>query len=413
MDNISIKPELMHCENKAGLRQIYIRITQNKKHIRKKVGIAVKSNEWENTHGAWVTKKNPEHKFYNTTIQSQLTKYEKQYLSLKEESNDIDKKDVFVAVNKINAKRDFLSYWDEIRKEMKEFNNYKGYDTTRKKIIEFEGSDKFDFKLINMEWLVRFENWLKGKDLCNESIHGHQKRLRKVWNVAISNKVIDNGLYPFGRNGYKLPNISTKTKKIERLDVDELKVFFKLQYDRNELIYYVHKGFELSFNCAGIRIEDLLTLKWSNVKNGRISYNMKKGVTNGKLKTFEITQSIKNILDGLKLDTSKQTDYLLPFLSIGIEKQSNENYKKEIGRKTSLYNKYLKKIAIDIGTEKNLTSHLARHSWAAFTYEKTNDLKLIQENLGQNDIKVTMGYIGRLSTKKNDEKLKSLYTDLY
>jgi integrase len=231
--------------------------------------------------------------------------------------------------------------------------------------------------------------------------------------MAISQKIVDIGMYPFGRNGYKLPNISTKTKKIERLDIEELKLFFKLRYDRNELIYYVHKGFELSFNCAGIRIEDLLTLKWSNVKNGRISYNMKKGVTNGKLKTFEITPSIKNILDGLKIDTSKQTDYLLPFLTIGIEKQSNENYKKEIGRKTSLYNKYLKKIAIDIGTEKNLTSHLARHSWAAFTYEKTNDLKLIQENLGQNDIKVTMGYIGRLSTKQNDEKLKSLYTDLY
>ena len=113
------------------------------------------------------------------------------------------------------------------------------------------------------------------------------------------------------------------------------------------------------------------------------------------------------------METSKPTEYLLPFLTVGIEKQSNENYKKEIGRKTSLYNKYLKKIAIDIGSEKNLTSHLARHSWAAFAYEKTNNLKLIQENLGQNDIKVTMGYIGRLSTKQNDEKLKSLYTDLY
>ena len=59
-----------------------------------------------------------------------------------------------------------------------------------------------------------------------------------------------------------------------------------------------------------------------------------------------------------------------------------------------------------------MTSHLARHSWAALVYEKTKDIKLIQENLGHKDIKVTMNYIGRLSTKKNDEILSSVYDKL-
>lgn len=231
--------------------------------------------------------------------------------------------------------------------------------------------------------------------------------------MAVKAQIVDRGMYPFGRNGYTLPNISVKSKSIQRLDADELKRFFKLNYQSDNLIYFVHKGFELSFNCAGIRIEDLLTLRWSNIKNGRISYNMKKGITNGKLKSFAITPSIQSILNGLKTNSNQSNGYILPFLKLGIEQRSNEEYKKEIGRKTSLYNNYLKKIAKDIGTDKNLTSHLARHSWAAYAYEKTKDLKLIQENLDQNDIKVTMGYIGRLSTKQNDDKLNSLYSELY
>ena len=91
----------------------------------------------------------------------------------------------------------------------------------------------------------------------------------------------------------------------------------------------------------------------------------------------------------------------------------DEAFKKEIGRKTSLYNKYLKQIAEGLGIQKNLVSHLSRHSWAAYTFEKTGNLRLVQDNLGHEDINVTANYIGKLSTKENDTRLSNLYNDLY
>lgn len=241
------------------------------------------------------------------------------------------------------------------------------------------------------------------------------KRIRRIWNMAIEDSVVDESLYPFGkkRGKYKMPNPNANPKPIERLETREIIALFNMNFEKGSRNHIIQKAFELSFNCAGIRIEDLLTLKWNNVRLGRISYNMKKGVTNGKLRDIEITKAIKSILDGLGNGRQLQDDYILPFLEKGIEDKDEESYKKEIGNQTTNFNNGLKRIAAKTGILKELTSHIARHSWAKYTYEKTGDLRLIQKNLEHADIRTTMKYIGRLTNKENDAILRTLYDDIY
>ena len=413
METITIKPELKFTPNATGLRQVYIRITQNRKHIRKRLNIALKSNQWDGKYGSWVNRSHPEYKFLNTTIQTELTKYEKEYLKLGEDNKAIDKEDVFKAVNKVLYNQDFMQFYDLQMNGFKNWSQYRCYNTTRNYILGYTNNKKFSFKDINEAWLDGFAEYLSNElNLTSSSVHTQQRRIRRTFNVAIQKKIVDKSIYPFGLGNYKMP-VVVETKVIERLNTEELKLLFKMEYDRNELIYFAHAGFVLAFELAGIRVEDLLTLKWSNIKNGQISYNMKKGVTRGTFMSFAIKPQVAKLLEGLRHSETKPDDYLLPFIPYGTKEDTSQDYKELISRKTALYNKYLKKVGADLGTEKNMTSHLARHSWAAFTYEKTRDIRFIQKNLGHKDIKTTMRYIGQLTTIENDQKLEKLNDELY
>ena len=424
-DTITVNAELREYVDADGLRKICIRITQNKRHIREKTDIAVKSNQWTGKTNKWVGASHDNYTKHNTFLEKRIALYKDKILDLEKTQSTVTKEDVYNAMNKEHFKLDFLGYWDLKRLDMGKYNSYKGFDCTRRKIVAYQG-EKYEFKDINKDWLTKFAAHLADNGLVENSIYSEIKKIRRMWNMAISDKVIDKEYYPFGYDNYRMPNSKSKTKKIERLDATELKKFFTANYKEGTQIYYVKRGWELAFNMAGVRVEDLLTLRWSDIKDGRISYNMKKGITNGKYKSFAITPQIKSILDDLRPTAGEERLYIIPLMneSIPLEVKKyvpelkkyimcDEEYKKEVGRKTALYNKYLKQIADGVGIKKNLVSHLARHSWAGFTFEKTKNIRLIQGNLDHEDINVTMGYIGKLSNLENDETLSTLYDDLY
>ena len=64
-------------------------------------------------------------------------------------------------------------------------------------------------------------------------------------------------------------------------------------------------------------------------------------------------------------------------------------------------NSYLKEIADLCGINKNITFHLARHSFATHLLEQGTDLRTIQELLGHNDIKTTSIYLHVTSAHKS------------
>lgn len=396
-----------------GERQIVIAITQNDKQIFEKTPYKVKHSEWTGIKHAWVSKKRPNYAKINSELTKLITKIETEYQKLEDEQGIVTKEQVFNSINKQFLKEDYLAYWDEVASGFDNWNQEKGYLTTKSKIIDYHGTKSLDFKQVNKEWLKGFEDYLRDNDLADESIAANLKRLRRVWNIAVEAGIVDKKYYPFGKGGFKIKQTNAYSEKTQRLTPEELNAVFMQQYQRYSVVWYVQKGFELAFNLCGIRIEDLLTLKQSYVKNGRITYNMKKGVTKSKQMSFLIDAEIQRILNELSTNEIKGDKYLLPFLPVGIEQKSSRVYKTEVGRKTALYNKYLKQIADDAGVSKTLTSHLARHSFAATMYDATKDLKFVQQNLGHKNINTTMGYIGVLSPAENDTRLLNAKSNIY
>lgn len=76
-----------------------------------------------------------------------------------------------------------------------------------------------------------------------------------------------------------------------------------------------------------------------------------------------------------------------------------------------LMNSYLKEIADLCGIRKNLTTHVARHSWATVAKSKNIPLSVISEGMGHDSENTTLIYLASLNTEIID-KANKLILDL-
>ena len=74
-------------------------------------------------------------------------------------------------------------------------------------------------------------------------------------------------------------------------------------------------------------------------------------------------------------------------------------------KKTALVNKYLKTLARECRIATRLTTHVARHSWAAFMDENNLPIQRIQQTLAHKDAKTTQVYLQNLRSGMFDEEL--------
>ncbi|MCX6312611.1 MAG: tyrosine-type recombinase/integrase [Bacteroidetes bacterium] len=173
------------------------------------------------------------------------------------------------------------------------------------------------------------------------------------------------------------------------------------------LAFNVQKSWMLSFYCAGIRAEDLLTLKVKNIVLGRLVYQMNK---TGKLKSIKVTPKIQTILDNFISKKSKPNDYIFPFMpdyADQLEPHGKE-FKCIISSRTAQMNKHLKDIATKAKIEKKITNHIARHSFANVARKKTNDIHAIKSALGHSSTKITELYLDSFDEEGLDSMMETV-----
>ncbi len=284
-------------------------------------------------------------------------------------------------------------------------NNWNAY-------TEKEKLGDLDFRQIDVNILKGFENYLFKKGLQSSTVYSNLKRVRSCFNMAIKEQLIGVGDYIF--KAYTMPK--AKATKKEKLTVDELKMFIAQKYEVGSLIKTSQQSFLLAFNLAGVRIEDVLTLQWENVKNARIEYAMAK---TGAINSFQITPQIETILNYFKSIKSENQKLIIPLMDEKIvllksskKEDENELYKKEVSRKTALINKFLNKIKEDLAIDKKISTHIARHTFASIAIKKSNgDINFVQNALKHSNPKVTQVYLSSLDDDSMDDKMKDV-TDL-
>lgn len=221
--------------------------------------------------------------------------------------------------------------------------------------------------------------------------------------------------YPF--KSHPIPKeIETGRKALDESEIEAIKA---LEYERGSWLWNTKNAFLFSFYCAGIRVGDLVQLRWRNIKDegARLEYVMGK---NHKQRNYPIVAQAGAILALYRSEESKPSDYIFPFLD------STERYAKEedvdtmpvalkkqlfnqIYSKNTLLNKNLKKIAVDAGIEKRLSFHISRHSFASLAREKAVPSKVVQEALAHSSLTTTERYLHSFSTAEVGNALQKVF----
>lgn len=279
----------------------------------------------------------------------------------------------------------------------------KNYKTTKRFIQEFLETkmarsdiaiDEIDYKFVtDFALYLRYKNTDKGQRPCtNNTVMKHMERLRKIINIAVKNNWISvNPLDKFERKIVQ--------RDRECLDNEELQTLkqIKLSSPAHNIVRD-----KLIFSCyTGLAYADMERL------NGSCIHNAEGGVVwleMTRKKTLHTTEKKFHVL-------------LLPDALALIDKYKNHPMSLKNGTifppySNQVTNRYLKEIAKISNIKKELTYHIARHTFATtVTLDNGVPMESVSHMLGHSSIRTTQIY-SKVKKKKVENDMLALMTRL-
>lgn len=158
--------------------------------------------------------------------------------------------------------------------------------------------------------------------------------------------------------------------------------------------------FTFSYLMAGINFVDMAYLTRDNIIEDRLIYFRRK--TNKLIKT-PLQDKVMEIINKY---SNSENPYLFPILSSfhKTEQQKANRVHKVIGK----VNKRLKDIGKELNIPIDLTTYVARHSFATVLKRSGVNISIISESLGHSSEKVTQVYLDSFENSQIDEAMKNL-----
>jgi site-specific recombinase XerD len=258
-------------------------------------------------------------------------------------------------------------------------------------IKAFTNNHDLSFNALNGDFLKRLEIWHLSKEGNGlNSLSVYMRTLRAIYNKAIADGVAEKEAYPFDHYTIR----SSKARK-RAIRLDAIKKIVELELPIGLTLGYHRNVFLMSFYLQGMPFADLARLRLNNIIDGRIKYDRQK---TDKPYDVKITPQLENILQGF-ITGKERDDFILPV----IKRQTPTEQYKDVLWAIQRYNKNLKKIATLAGIEENLTSYVARHSFASLADEMEVPLTGIRDMLGHERASTTEAYLSDLRKSKIDE----------
>ncbi len=371
---------------------IYLRLTVNGQRIELSISRKVDPEKW-NPKAAKMRGTNQEAIELNQfldTVRSRINKIQRQLV----EDNDLftaaDIKNLYLG--KGEKVKMLVDLFDEHNQQMEKLigiefalGTYKRYHTTRSHVAEYieteYGKNDIPVRDVDLKFIKGFEYFLKVAKACNHnSSLKYVNNFKKIIRIAVGNEWITKD--PF--YNYK---VQFKTVEREFLSKQELQSLIdkKIEGDRLNVVR------DMFVLCCftGLAYVDIQTLKpdeiYKNTDGGfYIKSKRTKTDTSFTIPLLPTAQAIIEKYKGHPKVVNK--DCVIPVLS---------NQKS---------NAYLKEIADRCNITKNLTTHLARHTFAT-TVTLTNGVPIetVGKMLGHKNLRTTQHYAKIIDSKVEED----------
>ena len=395
----SIKITLRKKANKEGLYPLAIRITQNRKTTFIYTGIYLDKRHWDEKNKK-VKKSYPNSTSLNNLLLKKLSEASKTAMDLQSDDKSYSLTEIKKSIVKPLGEETFNTVSKRFLEELEQNKKLSRLNSDKpriKHVIEFAKSESLYFNEINEVFLKKFISYLRVTRKNSErSIVNNLIVIRTLFNRAIKEGIVEQKRYPFGKDKIKIK--FPKSTKIG-LTVEEVKKIEDLE-GLSQQENHARQIWLLSFYLAGMRIGDVLKIKWSDIIDNRLHYQMNK---NAKRLSIPLDVKASDILESYKKDKSKSDDFIFPEL-----KAANLRNAQDVLTKTKTatkkINKYLINVAEKAGVAKKITMHIARHTFGNIAGDKIS-VQVLQKLYRHSHISTTMNYQSNFMHKEEDEAL--------
>lgn len=387
-----------------GESPLMLQVSKSGKRKYQSLGISIKPRYWDFTRNK--PKPNcPNKDYIQKIILDKQTELQQRMLELNSEQKEYTTTTLLNDENKKFELKTVSEFYQELIEEYR-VNNKCGnrliYKSSYNSLKVFT-NDKLDipFSAIDITWLNKYERWLRSKGNEETTMSLMFRTLRSTYNKAIKAKCARKSEYPFDEFKINKFDVSTQKRAIAKTEVlkftKDVRPIGKRQY-----IQLSKDIFMFSYLCGGINFTDIANLTKANIIEGkRLHYIRQK---TGKLIKIGLSEEAMKIIERYATESK---GYLFPILNANLHKtplQKQNRIHKILGK----VNINLKLIAAQLGVEGNLTTYVARHSFASVLKKSGVNIALISEALGHSDIATTQIYLDSFDNEQVDAAMKNL-----
>jgi integrase len=396
----SVKAVLRKNKKADGTYPIAIRIIKDRKTSFIALGHFVAEDDWDAKNHC-IKKSADKLGRLNNLIKKRVAEASDKLIELQTNNTDTSSHAISKAVE-VSTQGTFFKQAEIYKKQLEQtgkFNRWSADKPRIERFKEFLGNRDIPFSEITPVLLKQFKAWLHGtRTITERTVVNHLIVIRTIFNQAIAAKHVDPKYYPFGKGGIiiKFPD----TLKIGLMPEDIAAIE---QAEVNGFENHARNLWLFSFYFAGMRISDVLRLKWSDFQNDRLFYKMGKNDKGGSLK---VPAKALSILEQYRREKPKH-DLVFPDLEPLANLTDALAVQRYIKTRVKSNNRYLQEVLKTAKVKKTVTMHIARHSFGNIAKGKIN-IPTLQLLFRHTHLSTTYGYMAHFNNEETDNALDAV-----
>ncbi|MBP9102813.1 MAG: site-specific integrase [Chitinophagaceae bacterium] len=401
--NTSVKVVLYTSKELSnGEYPVMLRIIKDRKPKYLTTGISCSKELWD-AMLCIPKQRHPHHKDAKILIGKKKLEAEKFVYDLENENKNLSSYEIKGKLKKEKISNPSLfEYFDKVISRLidaGQIKNAEVYKDTRRNLSYFTGLKDIHFSDIDISFLNKFEEFLKSQGKGGNTIYIYLRTLRALLNKAIKEEICSEKFYPFKKFSLsKYSNIKTEKRAISKEEIEKI-VAVKV---KTANLILAKNLFLFSFYSRGMNFADIAFLKWKDINNDRMTYYRQK---TKELFNIELLKPAIKILNFYKPDTyNSRESFVFPIFT-----ESHKTPQTMFNRRVKMLrtvNKNLKTIAKLAELETELTTYVARHSYATILKKKGISTTIISQALGHDSEKTTQIYLESFENNILDEASK-------
>lgn len=275
------------------------------------------------------------------------------------------------------------------------------YKCAKNSILDFKKN--LTFSDITANFLEKYESWMLQKENSKTTIGIYLRSLRAIYNM----QNIDKSIYPFGEGKAKY-SIPTGKNIKKALTIEDIAKIYKYEAPQRSTKDMAKDYWMFLYLCNGMNVKDFCLLKWKDIKDDVLTYKRAKTMRSKK-ESKVITVYLKSeaiaIIKKWGQPSILKDAFIFPHLKTGMTAEKERATHQQL---TKIINKYIKKIAFEVGINKNVSTSYARHSFATVLKRSGATIEMISELLGHSSVDITENYLGSFEKEQIQKQTSAL-----